>query len=136
MDQADTTESNPKKQRFGLETNKAARSSLCRIMRERRNKEIDSATFRDLVYGFNTLLSHDKHRHEIELDKRIEVLEQIIKGTGKTVIDPAELSNPYTHELLQRLAETEQIKSSIEQRLLETENELKLLRSRVGGASE
>ena len=70
--------------------------------------------------------------NEMEYGKRIEQLEAIIKGTGKTVIDPSELDSPYTAELRQRLAETEQVKSDIEQRLLETENELKLLRSRVG----
>ena len=136
MDQANTTESTPKKQRFGLETNKAARSSLCRIMRERRNKEIDSATFRDLVYGFNVLLSHDKHLHEKELSNRIEALETILKGTGQTMINPKDLDNPYITDLKNRLAEMQELKTNSELRLMEVEKELKLLKAKLGDQLE
>ena len=132
----DIEEKTPSKKRLNLKDTAAARGSLCALMRQYHNDEIDHTKFKNMIYGYSKLLEYDKHKHETELDKRIEALEVIVKGTGKTVIDPAELSNPYTHELLQRLAETEQVKSSIEQRLLETENELKLLRSRIGDANE
>jgi hypothetical protein len=130
-----TEKEKTKKKRLSLGDVRAARASLCKLMRQYYNKEIDHATFRNKVYSFNTLLAYDKQITENDLNKRIDLLEQVLKGTGHTTVDPAELENPYTADLKKRLAESEQVKSGIEQRLLETEKELKLLRSKFEGAA-
>jgi len=71
-----TEKKEPSKKRLSLDTPKAARTSLCRLMRLRLNNKIDSVLFRDLVYAFNVLLGIDKHITESELCKRIDDLEK------------------------------------------------------------
>ena len=124
------TPSKQRKKRLGLDNNKLARASLCKLIRAYYNNELTDTKFKGLVYGMGKLLEYDKYALETEMTKRLDALEQSLKGVGNTTIDQNELDNPYTTDLKKRLAETEQIKSSIEQRLLETEKELKLLRSR------
>ena len=129
---ADSEEKTPPKRRLPLDNSKLAMASLARLIRSFYNNELAEGKFKALVYGMGKLLEYDKYALESEMTKRLDALEQAVKGTGNTVIAPNELDNPYTTDLKQRLAETEQVKSSIEQRLLETERELKLLRSQIG----
>lgn len=126
----------PQKKRLNLKDTAAARGSLCALMRQYHNKQIDHTTFKNMIYGYSKLLEYFKHHHEIELDKRIEALEAVIKGTGQTMIDPSELNSPYNADLKKRLAEAERIKSDMELRLLEMDKELKLLKSKLGDQIE
>jgi len=129
---ADNEKKTPPKRRLPLDNSKLARASLARLIRSFYNNELGEGKFKALVYGMGKLLEYDKYALESEMTKRLDALEQALKGTGHTTIAPTELDNPYTTDLKQRLAETEQLKSNIEQRLLETEKELKLLRSQLG----
>jgi len=127
----DTEKATPRKKRLGLKTNKQARDSLSKIMRLYYNGGIEDTKFRNLVYAYSKLLEHDKYMFESEMSKRLDAMEQAITGTGKTTIDNKDIDNPYAADLKKRLAETEQVKSSIEQRLLETEKEMKQLKAQL-----
>jgi hypothetical protein len=52
--------------RISLDSSKAARRSLARIIRMRFRNEIERETYRDLVYGLNILLSFDKQIPEVD----------------------------------------------------------------------
>jgi hypothetical protein len=93
------------KKRLSLGDMKAARASLCKLMRLYNNNGIDPAPFRNQVYSFNTLLAYDKQIQETELNKRIEALEQLVKGEGNTLVDSDEIDNPYAESLRKQLAE-------------------------------
>jgi len=125
-----TENKTPSKKRLSLGDSKGdkARETLCKLMRARYNNQIDSATFRDLVYGFNTLLAKDKNIQDSERDKRIEKLEQLIKGDGVTQITEKEIDNPYAQSLKKQLSEMEKIKNEIEKRLMEANREIKSLK--------
>jgi hypothetical protein len=105
-----------KKKRLSLGDIKAARASLCAIMRARYNGAIDSPLSRDLVYGFSKLLGQDKHNLENE---RIEQLEQLVKGSGNTLIDNKDIDSPYAADLRKQLAEAQDKISGLMDQLLE-----------------
>jgi len=115
--------------RLNLKEGKHTRSSLCMLMRSYYNDGLSSTKFRDLVYSYSKLLEHDKHALETETTKRLDALERLIKGEGETVIDSKELNSPYAMDLKKKLIETEQLKRNLEDRLIEVERELKLIKS-------
>ena len=127
----DNSEKEKPKKRLSLGDIKASRASLCKLMRAYYNGAIDHATFRNTVYSFNALLGQDKHINEMDINKRLDTLERLIKGEGGTVIDSKELNNPYALDLKKKLTETEQLKRNLEDRLLEVERELKRIKAEV-----
>jgi hypothetical protein len=64
-----------KVQRLALNDAKAARHTLARLVRMRFRSELDSATFRDLVYSLHCMLGFDKLQKETELERRLAGLE-------------------------------------------------------------
>jgi hypothetical protein len=78
-----------KEKRLALNDYKAARHSLARVLRMRFRGELDSATFRDMVYGLHCLLGFDKLQKETELEKRLSDLENK-RGQLTLSITPAE----------------------------------------------
>jgi len=62
-------------QRLALKDAKAARGTLCRLIRLRFTDKINATVYRDLLYGLNILLSFDKTLTENEIINRIEALE-------------------------------------------------------------
>ena len=53
-----------------------ARNQLAKIMRSyRRGNEIDATKFRNLVYGFSTLLQYFKAGELAEIERRLDELE-------------------------------------------------------------
>jgi len=140
MDVDDITETTPQKRpyqkKLDLNSNKEARESLCRVTRMYYNGKICDTAYRNLVYGLSKLLEYDKYALESEMEKRLDALEQAINGAGNTAIDSKDIDNPYAESLKKRLAETEQVKSNIEQRLLEAEKEVKTLRAELSFYAE
>jgi hypothetical protein len=82
---------NVKEKRLALNDAKAARRSLARALRMRFRGEIDSATFRDMVYGLHCLLGFDKLQKETELERRMSELESR-RGQITLSITPEEAS--------------------------------------------
>jgi hypothetical protein len=120
----DTGKEKPSKKRLGLDTAKTARASLCKLMRLRFNNAIDTATFRDLVYAFNVLLNHDKHILESEMSKRIEQLEQLIRGEGGTILEQKDIDNPYAQNLKKQLASESQVNAQLNNEILSLKRRL------------
>jgi hypothetical protein len=75
--------------RIALNDAAAARRSLSRVLRMRFRGELDSATFRDMVYGLNCLLGFDKLQKETEMERRLAGLENK-RGQIMLNITPAE----------------------------------------------
>jgi len=124
MANSDTEKEKPKKRRLTLHDTAAVRNSLCRLMRLRYNGQIDSALFRDLCYSFNVLLGIDKHILESDLNKRIEQLEQLVRGEGGTVIDSKEIESPYAQNLKRQLANESKINSDLNNEILNLKRQL------------
>lgn len=62
--------------RINTATHEKARLSLGRFIREySKGDEIESQTFRDIVYAMNTLLAYFKHASDLEIERRLEVIE-------------------------------------------------------------
>jgi hypothetical protein len=93
-----------KEKRLALNDYKAARRSLARVLRMRFRGEIDSATFRDMVYGLHCLLGFDKLQKETELEKRMSELENK-RGRLTLSITPEEAIGLDPDEREQRIME-------------------------------
>ena len=106
-------------QRLALKTTKSVRQTLCRLIRLRFTDTINATIYRDLLYGINILLSLDKHLHETDLDKRIEQLEQLVKGEGKTLIGNREIDSPYAADLRRQLITANEKINELTEKLLE-----------------
>jgi hypothetical protein len=72
---ADSTDTAQDKRRLALNDYKTARHSLTRLLRMRFRGEIDTETYRDMIKGFQALLSYDKLEKEIDLERRLDALE-------------------------------------------------------------
>jgi len=129
MPVGDNLEKTKPKKRLSLNDIKSTRASLCKFMRAYYNGAIDHATFRNTVYSFNALLGQDKHINEIDVNKRIDALERLVKGEGETVIDSKELNSPYALDLKKQLKEMEIQKRNTELKLLLVETELKQIKA-------
>ena len=124
------TPSTPNK-RLALKNNAAARESLCKIMRQYYNKEIDHTTFRNMVYGYSVLLGHDKHITETDLNKKIDLLESYIKGEGQTVIGGNDIDNPYSQELKRQLVNEQRINVELQNEILNIKRQLSETRAEI-----
>ena len=60
-------------------THEAARLSLGRLLRQYQADEIPSQQFRDLVFGMNSLLAYFRFATDLEIEKRLDVIEDAIK---------------------------------------------------------
>ena len=59
---------------------------MAAIIRELHRADPDQdriAQFRALVHGMSVLLAHDKHLAEIEIEKRLEAIEDRLTAAGK-----------------------------------------------------
>ncbi len=63
-----------------LRTHSEARRQLSRLIRSFHQGEVEQGDFRALVYGLSALLQYFKHEKELELEERIEKLEQAIEA--------------------------------------------------------
>lgn len=68
-----------------LRTYSEARKQLTRLIRSFHKGEIEQGDFRALVYAFSALLHYFKFEKDIELEQRIERLEQALDGTTPEV---------------------------------------------------
>ena len=66
--------------RLGMKDHRSARLTLGRLIRQYHAGELESQTFRDLVYGFNTMLSYFKHAADLDIEKRLEAIENALSG--------------------------------------------------------
>ena len=126
----DQTPSTPNK-RLALKNNAAARESLCKIMRQYYNKEIDHTTFRNMVYGYSVLLGHDKHLTETDINKKIELLESYVKGEGQTVVDGRDIDNPYAQDLKRQLSNEQRINAELQNEILKIKKQLSETRAEI-----
>jgi hypothetical protein len=124
MANGNTGKEKPIKRRLSLNDSGAVRTSLCKLIRQRYNNSIDTALFRDLVYAINVLLGYDKHIIETDMNKRIELLENYIKGEGGTVIDGGDIDNPYAADLRKQLANEARINSELSGEILSLKRKL------------
>jgi hypothetical protein len=70
----------PSVTRINASSHAKARVSLGRLIRERQRGDIDSATFRDLIYSMNLLLGFFKLDAEIQIEERLTKIEDEIAG--------------------------------------------------------
>ena len=59
-----------------IETLAESRRELARLIKAYYRQELDSTTFRNLVYSFSVLLNYHKTETEQEIEKRLTELEQ------------------------------------------------------------
>ena len=62
-----------------LRTTGEARRQLARLTRSFYQGQITEGDYRALVYGLSALLHYFKHEKQLELEERIETLEQAIE---------------------------------------------------------
>jgi len=65
--------------RINTATHEKARLSLGRLIREYQRGELESQTFRDLIYGMNTLLAYFRHASELDIERRLDTIEDSIR---------------------------------------------------------
>ena len=76
----------PRRRQLRLNNAKNSRSSLAALVRELHRADPDPdriAQFKALVHGMSVLLQHDKHLAEIEIEKRLEAIEDRLTAAGK-----------------------------------------------------
>lgn len=69
--------------RLALDSAASTRKTLARLIRLRFRGELDSATFRDLFYGANTLLGYDKLLADLRIEERLDALEAALTENKK-----------------------------------------------------
>lgn len=62
---------------------RSARSTFARIIRGYGRGEIAEDVYRSAIYGLSGLLAYLKTDQEIELERRLEAIEQALKETAK-----------------------------------------------------
>ena len=65
--------------RMPLNSLENSRMTLTRLMRLRRNGEIDAGLFRDMVYSFSVLLNYWKVEKDSKIEERLDSIEQVMK---------------------------------------------------------
>ncbi len=65
--------------RINTKSHNTARLSLGRLIRAYQAGGMESQMFRDLVYSMNTLLAYFKHDADLEIEKRLEAIEDSLK---------------------------------------------------------
>ncbi len=64
--------------RLGTKNHNSARQTLGRLIRSYHRGEMDSQTFRDLIYGMNAMLAYYRFDADLEIAKRLEIVEEAI----------------------------------------------------------
>jgi hypothetical protein len=59
-----------------------AQASIARLVRARQKGKISDFDYKSLLYGFNVWLGYNKHIKEIDIEKRLEALEEQIAFRG------------------------------------------------------
>jgi len=121
---AQSTNDKKKPITFQLRTPKNVRTTLSRLFRLRYAGTIDKETCRDLVAITRAMTDIDRHLHDVELDKRIEQLEQLVRGEGGTVIDPKLIDNPYAQDLKKQLGNEQKVNTALNDELLTVKRQL------------
>lgn len=109
---------------FQLRTPKNVRTTLSRLFRLRYAGTIDKETCRDLVAITRAMTEIDRHLHDVELSKRIDQLEQLVRGEGNTIISQKELDNPYAQDLKKQLVNESKINSELNAEILNLKRQL------------
>ena len=64
--------------RITTKTHRSARHALGRLIRNYQAGQMESQTFRDLIYGMTLLLSYFKHEADLEIEKRLQDVEEAL----------------------------------------------------------
>ena len=124
MDIEDTEKKKSAKKRLSLGNSHAVRESLCKLARMYHNDQIPDVKIRNLTYVLNSIIAADRFITESELSKRIEQLENLVRGEGGTVIDQKELESPYAANLKKQLGNEQKINTELNTVLLNLKREL------------
>ena len=114
----------PTKKVLRLGTIQLARAALCKFITQRYNNAIDTATFKDMVNGLSNLLAYDKQMADTERDKRLDILEQYIKGEGGTIVDRSHIENPYAADLKKQLEKERKVNADLQNDILTMKRQL------------
>ena len=120
---------------FQLRSPSNVRKTLARLFRLRYAGTIDSGMCRDLVYIAKVMLEHDRHLLEQETSKRLDLLEQYIKGDGATNVQAADIDNPYAKDLKKKLANESKVNSELNAEILNLKRQLADTRAFNSGLS-
>jgi hypothetical protein len=126
----------PGKKILRLGTQQLARAALCKFITLRYNNKIDSQMFKDMVNGLSNLLCFDKQTHEIDKDKKLDLLLSFVNESGKTAIDQSLIENPYAAGLKQQLGNEQKINSELNSELLNLKRELARYKAESGGETD
>ena len=66
--------------RLGMKDHNAARLTLARLIRSYHRGEMESQTFRDLIYGCNTMLAYFKHAADLQIEARLDEIEATLEN--------------------------------------------------------
>ena len=66
--------------RINTKSHNHARQSLGRLIRSYQKGELDSQTYRDLIYGMNTLLGYYKLGLEADYEARLQAIESALEA--------------------------------------------------------
>ena len=69
--------------RLGMKNHNSARLTLARLIRAYHAGEMDSQTFRDLIYGFNVMLSYFRHAADLRIEDRLDEIENRLADQRK-----------------------------------------------------
>jgi hypothetical protein len=69
--------------RLSFKSPTAAQASIARLIRARQKNKISDLEYKSLLYGFNIWLAYSKHIKEIDIERRLEALEEQIKLRGE-----------------------------------------------------
>jgi len=69
--------------RINTATHEKARLSLGRLIREYQRGELESQTFRDLIYSMNLLLTYFRHASDLDIERRLDAIETTILTEGQ-----------------------------------------------------
>lgn len=78
--------------RIALDSTAAARRSLARLARMRFRGELDSETYRDLIYGLSALLAFDRHLADLRMEERLAAVEEMLANPPTLGTRPAPIA--------------------------------------------
>ena len=69
--------------RINTKSHESTRISLGRLLRSYQKGEIESQTFRDMIYGMNLLLGFFRLDLESDVERRLELIEEKLGDTRR-----------------------------------------------------
>ena len=69
--------------RINTKSHESTRISLGRLLRSYQKGEIESQTFRDMIYGMNLLLGFFRLDLESDVERRLELIEETLGDTRR-----------------------------------------------------